>query len=102
MRAGQAIYMVMFDGVIVRPARSGDVAGIAEVWLSTAAYHADLDSEHFRVPSAEGLAEGWEDQLGRDNKGSLQLVAEVDGRVIRPPTMARRAARGMTRSARDD
>jgi hypothetical protein len=49
---------------------------------STAAYHADLDSEHFRVSSAEGLAEGWEDQLGRDNKGSLQLVAEVDGRVI--------------------
>ncbi len=68
--------------VTVRRTRSGDGAGIAEAWLSSAAYYADLDPEHFQVPRAEGLAEGWEKQLGQDSSGSLQLVAEADRRVI--------------------
>jgi GNAT superfamily N-acetyltransferase len=68
--------------VTVRPARPGDGAAIAQVWLSTAAYYAALDPAHFQVPRAEGLAQGWEDELGHDNGDSLRLVAEAGGSVI--------------------
>jgi GNAT superfamily N-acetyltransferase len=68
--------------ITVRPAHRGDGTEIARAWLSAAAYYADLDPDHFQLPRAEGLAEGWDDQLGRDNQDSLQLVAELDGRVV--------------------
>jgi GNAT superfamily N-acetyltransferase len=68
--------------VTVRPARPGDGAAIAQVWLSTAAYYADLDPGHFQVPGAEGLAQGWEEELGHNNGDSLRLVAEAGGSVI--------------------
>ncbi len=68
--------------VTVRPARRGDGTGIAYAWLSSAAYYAHLDPEHFQVPRAEGLAEGWDSQLGRGGNDALQLVAELGGRVI--------------------
>jgi GNAT superfamily N-acetyltransferase len=68
--------------VAVRPARSGDGAGISRVWLSAAAYYADLDPEHFQVPHAEGLAEGWDNQLARQDDDSVQLVAELGGQVV--------------------
>lgn len=68
--------------VTVRRARSGDGAGIAQAWLSSAAYYAGLDPGHFQVPRAEGLAESWDKQLGQDSRASLQLVAEAGGRVI--------------------
>jgi len=42
--------------VTVRPARSGDGAGISRAWLSAAVYYADLDPEHFQVPDAEAQA----------------------------------------------
>lgn len=66
----------------VRHARPGDGAGIAAVWLSAAAYYADLDPGHFQVPRAEGLTGGWEDQFGQDREDSLQLVAEIGGRIV--------------------
>jgi GNAT superfamily N-acetyltransferase len=66
----------------VRPARRGDGAGIAGVWLSAAAYYADLDPGHFQRPQADGLAEEWEGQLGQARADSLRLVAEVAGRVV--------------------
>lgn len=69
-------------GVTIRLARRGDGAGIARAWLSSAAYYARLDPEHFQVPRAVGLAEGWDDQLGQGGDDSLQLVAESGGRVI--------------------
>jgi GNAT superfamily N-acetyltransferase len=68
--------------VTVRPARPGDGAAITQVWLSTAAYYADLDPAHFQVPRAEGLAQRWEDELGHDDPDSLRLVAEAGGIVI--------------------
>jgi GNAT superfamily N-acetyltransferase len=68
--------------VTVRPARSGDGAGISRAWLSAAAYYAGLDPEHFQVPEAEGLALGWDNQFDRPDDDSLQLVAEVGGQVI--------------------
>jgi len=68
--------------VTVRPARSGDGPGISGAWLSTAAYYADLDPEHFQVPHAEGLAESWDSQFARPGDDSLNLVAELGGQVV--------------------
>jgi GNAT superfamily N-acetyltransferase len=66
----------------VRVARPGDGAGIARVWLDAAAYYAELDPEHFKMPAADGLAELTDDQIGRSGDRVLRLVAEVDGRVV--------------------
>ncbi len=68
--------------VTVRPARSGDGAGISRAWLSAAAYYTDLDPEHFQVPAAEGLAEGWDSWFGRPGDDSLNLIAELGGQVV--------------------
>lgn len=68
--------------VTVRPARSGDGAGISRAWLSAATYYADLDPEHFQVPRAEGLAESWDNQFVQQDDDLLQLVAELDGQVV--------------------
>jgi GNAT superfamily N-acetyltransferase len=68
--------------VAVRPLRPGDGAALSRVWLSAAAYYADLDPEHFQVPQAEGLAERWDSQLTRHDDASLDLVAELDGQVV--------------------
>jgi GNAT superfamily N-acetyltransferase len=69
-------------GVTVRAARPGDGTGISRAWLSVAAYYAELDPEHFQVPRAEGLAEGWDNRLGQHGDDALQLVAELDGQVF--------------------
>jgi GNAT superfamily N-acetyltransferase len=68
--------------VTVRPVRPGDGAALSRVWLSAAAYYADLDPEHFRVPDTEGLAESWDSQAARHDGDSLNLVAELDGEVV--------------------
>ena len=68
--------------VNVRAARLGDGAGISRAWMSAAKYYADLDPEHFQVPTAIGLAESWDSELRQVDEGSLQLVAEVDDQVV--------------------
>jgi GNAT superfamily N-acetyltransferase len=68
--------------VTVRPARSGDGAGISRAWLSAASFYADLDPEYFQVPRTEGLAEGWDNQFDQHDDDSLQLVAELDGELV--------------------
>lgn len=68
--------------VMVRAARSGDGAAISRAWLSAAAYYADLDPEHFQVPTTEGLAKSWDNDLGGDGSDSLRLVAESEGQVV--------------------
>lgn len=68
--------------VTVRAARLGDGGQIARAWLSAAAYYADLDPEHFQLPHTEGLAESWDSQIGQGTADSLQLVAELNGRVV--------------------
>jgi GNAT superfamily N-acetyltransferase len=68
--------------VSVRGARPGDGSGIARVWLSAAAYYASLDPAHFQMPSAEGLAELFENAIPHGDGEVLQLVAERDGRVV--------------------
>ena len=67
--------------VTVRAPRPGDGAGMARVWLSAAAYYADLDPEYFQVPSAEGLAESFEAAPWTAGEDALMLVAELDGQV---------------------
>ena len=42
----------------------------------------DLDPEHFQVPRAEGLVEGWDNLFDRHPGDSLHLVAELGGQVI--------------------
>ena len=68
--------------ISVRDAGPGDGSAMARVWLSAAAYYASLDPAHFRVPSATGLAGLFENAMGRDGGDVLQLVAELDGRVV--------------------
>ncbi|HEX7993925.1 MAG TPA: GNAT family N-acetyltransferase [Streptosporangiaceae bacterium] len=45
-------------------------------------HYADLDPDHFQVPTAHNLAESWDSELGHVEQGSLQLVAEVDDQVV--------------------
>ena len=67
--------------VTVRVSRPGDGAGMARVWLSAAAYYADLEPAYFQVPPGEGLAESFEAALGTTGPDALMLVAERDGQV---------------------
>jgi GNAT superfamily N-acetyltransferase len=66
--------------VNVRPAAPGDGAAIAQAWLNAGTYHAELDPEHFQVPTVDG--EGWDRQRDEFDPGALDLVAELDGQVI--------------------
>lgn len=66
----------------VRIGRPGDGAGITRLWLDASAYYADLDPEHFKVPAAHGLAELTDSQLGMSDDRALNLVAEVDARLV--------------------
>ena len=65
----------------VRAARPGDGDAIARVWLSAAAYYADLDPAHFQVPSGQGLAGLFDKAITDAGADVLQLVAELNGRV---------------------
>jgi GNAT superfamily N-acetyltransferase len=67
---------------VIRDARSGDGDGIARAWLSAGEYYADLDPEHFQVPESQGLAELFEKGMGGGGDDALELVAELDGRVV--------------------
>jgi GNAT superfamily N-acetyltransferase len=68
--------------VAVRIARPGDGAAIVRVWLDTAAYHTELDPEHFKMPVTADFAERTDEVFGRSGDDVLNLVAEMDGRVI--------------------
>src|ERR1700689_5245404 len=66
----------------VRIARPGDGAAILRVWLETAAYHAELDHEHFKMPVTDDFAERTDEVFDRSGDDVLNLVAEMDGRVV--------------------
>ena len=71
----------MADAVI-RPARQGDGAGFAAVWLDTGAYYARLDPDRFHVPAANGLTDWFEEHwLGTPNPDRFMRVAELDGQI---------------------
>ena len=46
------------------------------MWLTTAAYYADLDPAHFQVPKDDGLAELFDHAITDSAADVLQLVAE--------------------------
>jgi GNAT superfamily N-acetyltransferase len=68
--------------VTVRAARAGDGVSIDRLWLSAAAYYADLDPEHFQLPAADGLGDSWDNDVSEASDDSLRLVAEFDGQVV--------------------
>jgi GNAT superfamily N-acetyltransferase len=67
--------------IAVRAPQPGDGGGMARVWLSAAAYYADLEPGYFQVPAGEGLAESFEAAFGTVGEDALMLVAELDGQV---------------------
>ena len=68
--------------VTIRAARPGDGDAIARVWLSAAAYYADLDPAHFQLPSGMALAGVFDNAITDGGADAMQLVAELDGRVV--------------------
>jgi GNAT superfamily N-acetyltransferase len=66
----------------VRIARPGDGAAILRVWLDAAAYHTELDPEHFKMPVTDDFAERTDEVFDRSGDDVLNLVAEMDGRVV--------------------
>jgi GNAT superfamily N-acetyltransferase len=68
--------------VSVRIARPGDGAAIVPIWLDVAAYHTELDPEHFKMPVTEDFAERTDEVFGRAGDDVLYLVAEMTGRVV--------------------
>ena len=69
--------------VQIRPPQPGDGEDMAQVWLSAAAYYAELEPALFQVPSADGLAESFEADIRATSASGdrLRLVAERDGQV---------------------
>jgi GNAT superfamily N-acetyltransferase len=67
---------------IVRSARPGDGDAIARAWLNAAAYYANLDPTYAQSPTPEELAELWGTEVADGRDDTLQLVAELNTRVI--------------------
>jgi GNAT superfamily N-acetyltransferase len=68
--------------VLVRRARQGDGRGCAELWIDVGRYYNALDPRAFQVPSSEGLAESFEQNIANASSDELHLVAEVEGTVV--------------------
>ena len=68
--------------VTVRAARPGDGDAIASAWRTAAEYYADLDPGYSQSPGPEELAELWNAEMAEGGHDTLQLVAELDRRVV--------------------
>jgi GNAT superfamily N-acetyltransferase len=69
--------------LVVRPARPGDGADLARIWMDVARHYVGLDADAFQVPDADGLVAWFEELLRRPRaEDAVWLVAEVDGRVV--------------------
>ncbi|HLH70350.1 MAG TPA: GNAT family N-acetyltransferase [Candidatus Dormibacteraeota bacterium] len=68
--------------ISVRPARPGDGAGLACVWLDAGRYYASLNPDVFHVPDEEGLSEHFERVLASCRPDVHHVVAEAEGRVV--------------------
>jgi GNAT superfamily N-acetyltransferase len=64
---------------VVRPARPGDGAALARIWLENARYYVDRFPADFRLPDESGLAERFDPPV--DGEDAVLLVAELGGRV---------------------
>jgi GNAT superfamily N-acetyltransferase len=71
------------DAIVVRPARPGDGAGLAQSWLDAGSYYAALAPELFQLPASQGLVEWVEERLARPRPSdTIWLVAEVAGQAV--------------------
>jgi GNAT superfamily N-acetyltransferase len=71
------------NAIVVRPARPGDGAGLAQSWLDAGSYYAALAPELFQLPASQGLVEWVEERLARPRPpDTIWLVAEVDGQAV--------------------
>ena len=67
--------------VIVRPARSGDAAGLAQALIDLAEQYVRLDPERFRVPEVD-LARAEAELREPVPADRIWLVAELDGQAV--------------------
>jgi GNAT superfamily N-acetyltransferase len=74
--------MVRVMDISVRPARPGDGAGLACIWLDAGRYYASLNPEVFQIPNEEGLSEHFERALADQRPDVHHVVAEVEGQVV--------------------
>lgn len=71
------------ESLVVRPAQPSDAADLARNWIDAAKHYAELDTDAFQVPAADGLVAWFEELLQRPrSEDAVWLVAEVDGRVM--------------------
>jgi GNAT superfamily N-acetyltransferase len=69
--------------VVVRPARSGDGAGLARAAVDLAEQYVHLDPERFKIPPEADQIARTESELSEPlAAGQLWLVAEVDGEAV--------------------
>jgi GNAT superfamily N-acetyltransferase len=69
--------------VVVRPARSGDGAGLARAAVDLAEQYAQLDPDRFKIPSEADHVTRTESELREPLAAErLWLVAEVDGEAV--------------------
>lgn len=66
----------------VRPARPGDGTGLARVWADAGRNFVQVDPATLKLPELGGLADWFEESLGRPRvPGSLWVVAEFGGEI---------------------
>mgnify|MGYP002336020055 CR=1 FL=1 len=71
------------SSVSVRPATTGDVDALAEIYVSSARHHAALDPEFYAVPNRDAVVEHLRQTLEPEaDAHAVRLVAEVDGMVV--------------------
>ena len=70
------------DGIMVRPARTGDGPGYARVWTDAGRNFVEIDPATLQLPEPDGLVAWFEGSLARPRPpGSLWLVAEAGGEL---------------------
>lgn len=65
----------------IRPAKPGDGPGCAEIWIDIGRYYQALDPKTFQIPSTDGLAGSFEQDIADHNPDQLHLIAEINNTV---------------------
>jgi GNAT superfamily N-acetyltransferase len=68
------------DEVVLRAVGPGDGNGLARVWIDGARHYVELDRDHFRLPSVDGLARWLE--VAVQSPDTYGQVAIVDGDLV--------------------
>lgn len=70
------------DGLTIRRARPGDGEACARLWVEFGVALVERMPDQFRVPTADGLAAWFEDQIEKQHDELLRALAEQDGAVV--------------------